>query len=129
ATPVFESDGKPFGFLIVTLDMTSAFADIESAAGVNGQVFIVNQDGDYILNPDHAREFGFDFDRRYRLQDDYPVLAPALASADPFRGVHMVAGRAVASAVIPVRLGNAGPLVRIVHTIPLATALAGAAAV
>ncbi len=129
ATPIFGPDGKLFGILIINVDMRPALAEIARSAGANGGVYVVNQDGDYLLNPNHEREFGFDLGQRYRLQDDYPELESALDSGQGVqRAVLNSSGRPILVALVPFRLAD-GPLISIVETIPVENALTSTAGV
>ena len=46
------------------------------------KLFVVNERGDYLLNPDPDREFGFEFGKPGRIQDDFPEFAKLLANDD-----------------------------------------------
>jgi hypothetical protein len=128
ATPVFTEDAVASASPI-TIDLRPDLAEIASSARSNGRVYIVNQDGDYLLNPEPTREFGFDLGQRYRLQDDFPDLAAALASGDVVsRQVRDSKGENVALSLVPFHLAQ-GPLIAIVETVPVAEVLGSASAV
>ncbi len=129
AAPVLAPDGKPFGIIIISIDMRPLFAALRASARGGEETFIVNTDGDYLLHPDASREFGFRLGRRYRWQDDLPELATALGDAES--GVAVVrdaAGNQVGAALSTVRLA-AGPGARVIETVPYAELMAPARAV
>jgi PAS domain S-box-containing protein len=72
ASPIFAPDGTLFGILIINVDMRSAFAAARSAALPGAQVYIANDNGDYLVHPDPSLEFGFEFGNSKRIQDDFP---------------------------------------------------------
>ncbi len=76
ATPVYDADGAYHGIVIVNIASDQAFSDAASSVGGDTSFFIANQDGDYLVNPDASKTFGFDLGQRYLIQDDIPALAP-----------------------------------------------------
>jgi PAS domain S-box-containing protein len=78
ATPVHTPDGNVFGFIIINVDMREEFARLRTSDAA-GHAYLVNERGDYLVHPDRSREFGFEFGRPQRIQDDFPGLADALA--------------------------------------------------
>ena len=80
AAPIFDADGTLFGALIINLDMRPIFSSIKASQSADESTFLVNERGDYLLHPDASREFGFEFGRSYRIQDDFPVFASLLTS-------------------------------------------------
>ncbi len=78
ATPIHAPDGKLFGFVIINVDLRDDLERLRSSDGI-GQVYLVNERGDYLINPDRSREFGFEFGRPQRVQDDFPELADVIA--------------------------------------------------
>jgi PAS domain S-box-containing protein len=82
ATPIYTPDGHPFGIVIINVDLRPVFDQVrQGAQDPGGGIFLVNDQGDYLIHPDRAREFGFEFGRRERLQDDFPQLEAAVKSA------------------------------------------------
>lgn len=77
STPVFDANGKIFGVVVLSHDMT---ADFQATANLLGDddysVYIVNNAGDYLYHSeDHSKEFGFDLETPFRIQDDFAELA------------------------------------------------------
>jgi PAS domain S-box-containing protein len=129
ATPIFAPDGRPFGILIVDIDMRPAFSAMRSAARAGRQIFLVNDQGDYLVHSDPDREFGFENGRPVRWQQEYPELAAALGpAAAGAHAVHDPAGHRVGAALAPVRLAD-GPQVAVMETIPYDQLMAPALAV
>jgi len=79
-TPIFAPDGKPFGILILNVDMSRVFEHILSTVRPGARLYIVNSQGDYLVHPDHSLQFGSQLGRRTNWQTDFPALAPALGS-------------------------------------------------
>ena len=80
ATPLRRPDGKPFGIVIVNVDMRPALDRVRSAARQGGATYVVGRSGDYFVHPDRAREFGSDLGRPTDWRTDFPALAPLLGS-------------------------------------------------
>jgi PAS domain S-box-containing protein len=84
ATPIRAADGSVFGIVIVNVDVRPVLDRIRAHQSAETDVYVINQRGDYLLHPFRGREFGFEFGRSYRIQDDFPGLAPpADRSATP----------------------------------------------
>jgi PAS domain S-box-containing protein len=129
ATPLFTADAKPFGILIINLDLRGAFGNIRANTRQGHKTYLVNEHGDYLIHPDRTKEFGFEFGRRFNWRDDLPKLAAALGSSQ--LGVHVVedaAGNKVVGALASVRLAG-GPLVSVIETAPYAVVMASAVAI
>jgi PAS domain S-box-containing protein len=74
AVPVFLPDGNRFGILIINLDMRPIFTQMRTQAPLLGDLRIINITGDYLLHPDPAREYRFEYGGASRLADDFPDL-------------------------------------------------------
>jgi PAS domain S-box-containing protein len=128
-TPLAGPDGKPFGILIINIDMRPAFDRVRSAARRDGGIYIVNRRGDYLLHPDPAREFGSDLGAPTNWPADFPDLATSIGTTQNIaRIVPDQAGRPSVVALAPAVLGNA-EWVGIIETVPSAVVMAPAAAV
>jgi len=57
AKPVFAPDGKPFGIVMVAVDMRPALNRVRASARPNEIVYVVDAYGTYLVHPDRAREF------------------------------------------------------------------------
>ena len=80
ATPIFASDGKPFGFFMINVDMRRAFDRVRSSVWPGETIYVVNQQGDYLIHPDRSREFGALLGKPNDWKADFPHLA-SLAGA------------------------------------------------
>jgi hypothetical protein len=58
ATPIFAPDGKLFGIFIINVDMRPAFDRIRASTRPGENVYLVDGNGDYLVHPDRALEFG-----------------------------------------------------------------------
>ena len=76
-TPVYWPDGKPFGLVVIDIDMRPVFDEMRASLEPGAKLFVANAAGDYLVNPDPRREFGFEFGHRFRLQDDFPSFKPS----------------------------------------------------
>jgi PAS domain S-box-containing protein len=129
ATPLHAPDGRPFGIVIINVDMRPAFARIRMAANGGRLDYVVNDEGDYLLHPDPGREFGFEFGRPARIQDDFPDFAEILAigAAAP-RVVADRTGNRFGVGVVSVRLAE-GPRVAVIAALPYPEMMAATVAV
>lgn len=104
AMPVFAADDRPFGLLVINVDLRQAFGEVRGQAPPGGQVYVIGDRGDYFVHPDTRREFGFDLGRPARLQGDFPALAGALeAHRNTVELVHDRAGQPYGAALAWVR--------------------------
>jgi PAS domain S-box-containing protein len=129
ANSIQTSDGQPFGIVMIDVDLRAAFNRIRSAGPAGASIYLTNDQGDYLIHPDRAREFGFEFGTPFRLIDDFPDLAPALAAGDAEASV--VADRTGARfgiALASVRLAE-GPRVTVVEAVPYSLVVASTKAV
>ncbi len=55
ATPVFGVDGKLFGIIAINIDMRPALTQLRQSAPVAGRIYAVNENGNYLINPDASR--------------------------------------------------------------------------
>ena len=129
ATPIFTADGKPFGIVIVNVDMRPAFERVRSSVRQEGKVYVVNAHGDYLVHPDPAREFGSLLGTPSSWQSDFPTLASSV-------GVEHVVAQ-----IVPDQAGQPGGValapailagsewVAIIETFPNAVFIAPAAAI
>jgi signal transduction histidine kinase/ActR/RegA family two-component response regulator/HAMP domain-containing protein len=123
-TPIFATDGTPFGVLVVSIDLRSTFKRILETPNPDGTVYVVNERGDYLAHPDAKRIFGFEFGKPIRIQDDYPALTQAIVTGQ--RQPELISdrsGNSLAVALASIRLAG-GPRVSVVEVIPEAKIVA-----
>src|SRR3954465_2169128 len=82
AAAVDGPDGRPFGVIVINVDLRAAFARMRDAVGADASIYLINERSDYLMHPDPNREFGFEFGRPQRLQDDFPGIAERLAEIE-----------------------------------------------
>ncbi|UZE47750.1 ATP-binding protein [Rhodopseudomonas sp. P2A-2r] len=118
STPIFGPDGARFGMLIINVDMRSAFKRLDEETSLDAATYVVNERGDYLSHPDNSREFGFAFGKSYRIQDDYPGLARAVATGEQQPDLfESREGKRFGVAFVSVRLAD-GPRVSVAEAIP-----------
>lgn len=85
ATPVFDSQGKLFGMVVLSFDIGSLLDTLHyeqpPLAGI--RPYVVDRHGQYLLHHDPSREFAFEFGRKTSLADELPLLAPILDPQQP----------------------------------------------
>ncbi|MGH6726826.1 MAG: PAS domain S-box protein [Pseudolabrys sp.] len=118
AAPIYTPDGKAFGIVIINVDLRRSFARLLSLKSQDSKLYLVNDAGDYLLSPNPDRDFAFDFGKRFRIQDDFPVFANLLSSetTNP-RIVTRHDGEQVGIGWKAVRLAG-GPRVTVIETVP-----------
>ncbi|HLQ89727.1 MAG TPA: PAS domain S-box protein [Xanthobacteraceae bacterium] len=126
AIPIHMADGRVFGVMSIDIGMRAVLDHIRSHPVRGGQVFVVNAQGDYLLHPDPAKEFGFQFDKPVRIQDDFPEFAQLLSADDTTPRIVMDrAGERFGLGWNTVRIAG-GPRVTIVETLPYSVLMAAA---
>jgi PAS domain S-box-containing protein len=129
ATPLHTPDGRPFGIVIIDVDMRPVFTRIRSAATKGGRSYVVNDRGDYLVHPDPAREFAFEFAKPIHIQDDFPEFSQILATGNTApRATTDRAGARFGIGVVMVRLAD-GPRVAVIQAVPYSILMAATAAV
>lgn len=101
AAPVFGSDGKVAGFVIINCQFEPITQELKQGLGAGNTLLVTNNRGDYLVNSDATRTFGFDRGEVYRIQDDFPAIESALDSTtrqaysvqfDPVTGKRLAMG-------------------------------------
>lgn len=127
ATPVDAPDGSRWGLAVVNLDLGPLLDEVRQDTTPEGALYLVNAQGDFLLHPDPAREFAFEFGPPRRIQDDLPGLIAAFGGLD---GIERAAGPLVmggeVAAAATSRLAGRTALI-IVETAPDRSLAAGAA--
>jgi len=82
AAPITAPDGRPFGIVVINVDLRPSIERIRDGMVGDVEVYVVNEAGDYLVHPDHNREFGFERGRPDRIQDDFPDFAEILIKSD-----------------------------------------------
>jgi PAS domain S-box-containing protein len=80
AKPVIAPDGKPFGIVIVNIDMRPALERVRTSVRSGELAYVVDAGGNYLVNPDRAREFGAQQGRPTNWPRDMPYLSASLGA-------------------------------------------------
>ncbi len=90
ATPVVRSDGVTLGVIVINVELNSMFSILKSDLADEYRLYLTNQDGDYLIHPNKSRTFGFDFGRKFLLQDNFKSTAKIInkeSETVAFRGI------------------------------------------
>ncbi|MCC9599935.1 sensor histidine kinase [Stieleria sp. JC731] len=72
ATPVKSRSGESIGIVVINVRFSDLVETVLNDGSDSFQFLIANKNGDYLLHPDRSKTFGFEFGKRYRIQDDFP---------------------------------------------------------
>jgi PAS domain S-box-containing protein len=129
AKPVLATDGKPFGIVIVNVDMRPALDRVRSSVRPGEKVYVVDGRGDYLVHPDRSREFGSQLGAPTDWRRDMPYLAASLGAAQGFaRIIPDQAAPPSAVAFAPAMLSGS-EWVAVIEAVPNAAFMAPAAAI
>ncbi|MDE2376915.1 PAS domain S-box protein [Bradyrhizobium sp.] len=81
AGAIFGPNRQPFGIVVINIDMRDAFSHVRASMRTGEQVYVVGDNGDYLVHPDPSREFGSQLGRPTRWQDDFPYFASIVDTA------------------------------------------------
>lgn len=84
ATPVVDSSGTKRGIVIANV-FANQFLDLVAQSDnlTNEEMFLVNQEGYYLANPDPSKLWGFDLGKEETLANDYsPEIAEQILTTD-----------------------------------------------
>lgn len=71
ATPVFESVGERRGVVILNVRANYFLNSVRKLIDEGDEIYLINQDGFYLVNADVSREYGFMFDNNVTFFDDF----------------------------------------------------------
>ena len=75
ASPVVNAQGQAIGVMVINLDLKEAFARLAVDLPAEFQLYLANQQGDFLIHPDGSKTFGFDTGRRVLMQDEFPATS------------------------------------------------------
>ena len=75
ASPIFGSDGKPVAIFVINVFFEPIVEALHAGLTPGQALFVTNDRGDYLVHPDAARTYGFDYGHPIRIQDDYPKMS------------------------------------------------------
>jgi len=129
AKPVRAPDGKPFGIVIVNIDMRPALDRIRASARPNEKVYVVDAYGNYLIHPDRAREFGAQSGASGDWKADMPYFADAVGRTQSSSSVAPDAAGAPGGVALAPTLLAGKQWVGIIECVPNQVFLAPAAAI
>jgi PAS domain S-box-containing protein len=129
ATVFHMPDGQPYGIMLVNIDLRPTFDRVRSSPLTGAHVYVVNDRGDYLVNPDRDKEFGFEFGTPRRVEEDFPAFSGILPAADAEpRVMQDHAGGWFGVGIRSINLAG-GPRLTVIETMPYDVALIAAKAV
>jgi PAS domain S-box-containing protein len=129
AAPVYAPDGKPFGIVIINVDMGPAFERLRKPTRQGEQVYIVATNGDYLVHPDKSREFGSQFDKPANWQADFPYFAQLLGGTESGAAVVDDADGKPGGAALATALLAGKQWIGVIETVPNSVFMAPAKAI
>lgn len=124
ASAINGPDGKPSAVVVINVDLGPAFSNIRANARAGAHAYLINDNGDYLVNPAPERAFGFDLGKPSRIQDDFPAFTELLATSSPFAAGRVdpmfledKSSATFGVAWYPIELAQ-GPRVAVVETLP-----------
>ncbi|MBL4657898.1 MAG: response regulator [Flavobacteriales bacterium] len=81
ATPIHQQDSnEPFGIIIINTDFGKFMSELKQHYFTNINIYLANQNGDFIYHPDPSKRFGFEFGKAWLMQDMFPELNSIIAN-------------------------------------------------
>jgi len=74
ATPVYTDTGERFGLVVINMDAGVFLDHVGDLAPPGAQVYLTNDQGDFLVHPEANRTFGFDRGRPVRWQQEFRAL-------------------------------------------------------
>ncbi|GMQ96997.1 MAG: hypothetical protein BMS9Abin15_0683 [Gammaproteobacteria bacterium] len=78
ATPIYSGDGALFGMIVINVDFIARLNKLNRPGFEERNVYLTNQRGDYLLQPDRDKTFGFDRGEQWQIQNDHPKVTECL---------------------------------------------------
>ena len=79
ATPVFSyHDDNASGMIIIDTNFGAVIDEVISRTPDRLQLYLANFEGDFIYHPQNHKAFGFEFNERYTMQEEFPTLRPVI---------------------------------------------------
>ena len=129
ATPVPAADGKPFGIILIEIDMRGELDRVPGSVRPGETAYVVDIRGNYLVHPDRTREFGGQPGTGADWRRDFPYLASSLGTAQGFsRMVEGAGGRPNGVALAPALLAG-NQWIAVIETVPNAVFMAPAATI
>lgn len=103
STPIYdERSNKLAGMVIVTFEIGSELRDIQRRISKRGDgvIYITNDSGGYLLHPEEEKTYGFDLEKRFRIQEDIPQLSEQFLPDSSSKYVTLMQQRAEGKSVV-----------------------------
>ena len=75
AAPVVKGDGEVLGVIVINVDLNHMFDMLKADLRNEYQIYLADQNGDFLIHPDRSKTFGFDYGRRFLAQDTFGPVA------------------------------------------------------
>lgn len=84
AVPVYDDKtGHVFGIIIITADYSKLVTVLRESVPQDSALYLANREGDFLVHPNNSRTFGFDLNKSFKMQDEFPLLSETIANDDP----------------------------------------------
>jgi PAS domain S-box-containing protein len=122
-------DQKPFGIVVINVDMRPIFRELAASPQPGSTIYVVDDRGNYLVHPDPAQEFTADLGKPRRWQNDFPELTASFDKGEA-KTSHITdsRGQQTLAALQSVILAG-GPRVAVLESTPEAVVMAPIAAV
>ena len=129
ATLVPAADGKPFAVIVIEINMRDELDRARGSVRPGETAYVVDGQGNYLVHPDRAREFGGQTGTAADWRRDFPYLAQSLGTPQGFsRMVESAGGRPNGVALAPALLAD-NQWIAVIETVPNAVFMAPAATI
>jgi PAS domain S-box-containing protein len=110
-TPVLDDNGRVFALVVINMNMDRVFHRMTQYIPATGQLYLLNQEGDFLYHPDPAKAMRFEHGTAYRLADAFPEQTTAIGRLEPEQGFDFNGGSGYHTnlAYATVRRLDAGP--------------------
>src|SRR5690606_6342153 len=82
ATPVFDEQGRPFGAIVLDVDVRGALDGFVQRNASGMDIYMTNAQGDYLVHPDLSKVFGFEFGLPHKWTDEFRAVVEGGAQSD-----------------------------------------------
>ena len=72
ACPVFRGD-EPFGIIVINVDLRRFFQELRTLAGANFDLKVVDMNGHFLIHPDPAKTFTFEYGKLPFFKEDFGI--------------------------------------------------------
>jgi PAS domain S-box-containing protein len=129
AKPVMAPDGKPYGIVIINVDMRPALDRVRSSVRPGENAYVVDGRGEYLVHPDRTLEFGSQLGKPSDWRSDFPTLASLVgAPRSVAQTLQEQGAHPDGIALAPARLAGS-EWVAVIERVPNAVFMASAAAI